>query len=87
MSYSNNYQKIKWGRKKAVIQRRDKKPRTGINIIHDVDPFQSPIDGSIIGSRRDLREHEKRHNVRQLGNDWAGSTRPANWDKVTNGRS
>ena len=87
MSYRNNYQKIKWGRKKPVMQSRQDKPKAGINIIRDVDPFQSPIDGSIIGSRRDLREHEKRHNVRQLGNDWSGSTRPPNWDRITNGRS
>ena len=88
MSYSSNYQRIKWSAEQATIQRPEKKPKPGINIIHDVEPFFSPIDGSIIGSRRDLREHEKRHNVRQLGNDWAGSTRPDNWDKVvTNGRS
>ena len=87
MSYSDNYQKIKWSAEQVTIHKYDKKLQTGFNIVRDVDPFLSPIDGSVIGGRRDLREHEKRHNVRQLGNDWAGSTRPANWDKMTNGRS
>ena len=87
MSYSDNYQNIKWSAEQVTIHKHDKKLQTGFNIVRDVDPFLSPIDGSVIGGRRDLREHEKRHNVRQLGNDWAGSTRPANWDKMTNGRS
>ncbi len=59
MSYQNNYEKIKWSRKKPLIQRQHQRPKAGLSIIRDVDPFQSPIDGSIIGSRRDLREHEK----------------------------
>ena len=87
MSYSDNYQKIKWSAEQVTIHKYDKKLQTGFNIVRDVDPFLSPIDGSVIGSRRDLREHEKRHNVRQVGNDWTGSTRPANWDTITNGRS
>ena len=35
-------------------------------------------------SRSELREHEKKHNVRQIGNDWAGSERPSNWDTMRN---
>lgn len=34
--------------------------------------FVSPIDGSQIGSTQQLREHEKRHGVRQVGNDLLG---------------
>lgn len=33
------------------------------SIISDIDPFISPIDGKIIGSRRQLNDHCKRHNV------------------------
>jgi len=29
----------------------------------DVETFKSPIDGSIISDRRQLREHNKKHNV------------------------
>lgn len=33
----------------------------------DINPFVSPIDRSEITSRSQLREHEKRHGVRQCG--------------------
>lgn len=33
----------------------------------DVSPFVSPIDRSEITSRSQLREHERRHGVRQCG--------------------
>jgi hypothetical protein len=32
--------------------------------------FISPVDGSIISSRSQLREHNKRNNVEQIGNDY-----------------
>jgi len=53
----------------------------GIMVMSDIEPFKSPIDGSIIGSRSAVREHEKAHGVRQVGNDWSGSTKPAWWDR------
>ena len=33
------------------------------NVMPDVEPFVSPIDQSVIGSRSALREHNKRHGV------------------------
>lgn len=32
-------------------------------VIKDIEPFKSPVDGSIIVGRRSLREHNKRNNV------------------------
>ena len=32
----------------------------GIEIIRDIEPYQSPIDGRVIGSRREKREDLKR---------------------------
>lgn len=32
-------------------------------IVKDVEPFRSPIDGTIISSRRQYEEHCKKHNV------------------------
>ncbi len=55
--------------------------RKSIQIIKDIEPVKSPIDGTILGSRRDIREHEKRHGVRALGNDWCGAERPKHWDQ------
>lgn len=34
-------------------------------VVDDIKPFVSPIDGSVIGSNRDLRNHNARHNVVQ----------------------
>ena len=40
------------------------RPRSaGVTILGDIEPFQSPIDGSTITSRSRMREHMARHNV------------------------
>ena len=36
---------------------------TGYYIQPDIEPFRSIIDGEVISSRRDLRNHMKKHNV------------------------
>jgi hypothetical protein len=36
---------------------------TSAAIQKDIEPFVSPIDGSVINSRRDLRDHCRRHHV------------------------
>lgn len=36
------------------------------------DSFVSPIDGTILSNKHDVREHEKKHGVVQIGNDLAG---------------
>ena len=41
----------------AAAQRRD------IAIHGDIEPFVSPIDGSVISDRKQLREHNRKHNV------------------------
>lgn len=35
----------------------------GIQVIKDIEPSVSPIDGSVIGSRSQLREHNRVHEV------------------------
>jgi len=49
------------------------------NVMSDIAEFKTQ-DGTPITSRSQLREYEKRMGVRQVGNDWTGSTRPAFWD-------
>lgn len=53
------------------------KPWTG-GVVPDIAEFRSPIDGSMIGSRPQLAEHEKRHGVKQCGelNTAADFSRP-----------
>lgn len=36
------------------------------------DSFVSPIDGTVISSQRQIKEHEKKHNVVQVGNELKG---------------
>ncbi len=38
-------------------------------VMEDIEPFVSPVDGSIISSRKDLREHNRRNNVVQYEED------------------
>jgi hypothetical protein len=35
----------------------------GVAIHGDIQPFRSPVDGSIISDRKQLEEHNKRNNV------------------------
>lgn len=44
--------------------------RSGPTVITDIqEPFVSPVDGSVITSRADLREHNVRNQVEDVGND------------------
>lgn len=49
------------------------RPDMSRHAIHgDIEPFKSYLDGSVIGSRRALREHNTRHGVvtqAELGNE------------------
>ena len=47
-------------------------PGAGVTIVQDAyskNPVVSPIDGSVIGSRTQLREHNARNEVIDVGND------------------
>lgn len=57
-------------------------PAKPVHVISDIAPFISPIDRTEISSRSALREHERRYEVRQCGNDWTGSEKPAWWDNI-----
>ena len=44
--------------------------RVGLQIIRDLaEPFQSPIDGSVISSRKERRLHNERNRCEDVGND------------------
>jgi len=52
---------------KGGVSFRDTK---NVHVISDVQPFISPIDRSLISSRSQVREHERIHGVKQVGNDF-----------------
>jgi hypothetical protein len=42
-------------------------------VVNDIQPFRLPgPDGEVIGSRKHLRDYERAHGVRQIGNDLNG---------------
>ena len=82
--YWQNYDAIKWGRQVSPPRIASVRSERAFVVMKDIDPFVSPIDGKMVGSRTSLREHERRHSVRQIGNDWSGSERPNNWDQIKN---
>ena len=47
------------------------------SVISDVQPFTSPIDGTVLSSRSQIRDHERKHQVRQCGNDYTSSEKPS----------
>lgn len=46
----------------------DRVPRV-FQIVPDIQPFVSPIDGKVVSGRAAKREHMKRHEVEEVGNE------------------
>lgn len=67
-AYRRNYLDIDWSIKAPAIEHKAQTTSgRGPTFVPDIKEFVSPIDGTVIGSRSALREHEKRHGVRQCG--------------------
>jgi len=43
--------------------------KVGINVIHDIEPYQSMVDGSMIRSRSHHRDHLRAHGCIEVGNE------------------
>ena len=86
MSYLNNYDTIDWSKGKDYVLKKSNRRSKSLQVMADIEEFVSPVDKSVIGSRSGLRNHERRHGIRQIGNDWSGSERtssakPDNWQQ------
>ena len=57
--------------------------RTGsVQVMRDMGEYTSPIDGTRIGSRSEHRDHVRRHDVVEMGNERIGSMeRPQHSDR------
>ena len=42
---------------------------TPTNVMADMKEYQSPLDGSVVRSRKHHRDHMKRHDVIEVGNE------------------
>jgi hypothetical protein len=77
-AYRENFTGIDWSGARRARKATAEKQNSHV-ILHDIEPFQT-IEGEVITSRSSLREYEKRKGVRQCGNDWTSSEKPAGWD-------
>ena len=83
MSYNKNYDTIQWGKSNYKFATATKRTKSH-QVMGDIQEFVSPIDKTVIGSRSQIKEHERKHNVRQVGNDYASSTKPKFWNNMIN---
>lgn len=79
-AYRDGYAAIKWSPPRETENRTTEKGPSGPFFMPDIQPFVSPLDYSVISSRSALREHERKHGVRQVGElksaqDFAGESR------------
>lgn len=49
---------------------------TPLYVIEDMKPYKSPLDGSMITTRTQHREHIKRHGVVEVGNEKLPERKP-----------
>ena len=85
MSYRDNYDNIDWTKSNYKVVKAKKRTKSH-QVMGDIQEFVSPIDKSVISSRSQVREHERKHNVRQSGNDYTSSTKPKFWDNMINNK-
>jgi len=86
MSYLKNFDTIDWTGGEDYALKNSRRRSKSLQVMSDIEEFVSPVDKSVISSRSGLRNHERRHGIRQIGNDWAGkaetsSAKPANWQQ------
>ena len=86
MSYLKNFDTINWAGGEEYVSKNSRRRTKSLQVMSDIEEFVSPVDKSVIGSRSGLRDHERRHGIRQIGNDWSGtertsSAKPDNWQQ------
>lgn len=59
-----------------VREELDKHTKTGHQIMLDIQPYKSMVDGSMITSRSKHREHLRQHNCIEIGNEKMQNTPP-----------
>lgn len=53
----------------VTIDQREVQNDAGFFVIPDCQPFQSMVDGTIINSKSQYRDHLRQHNAVEVGND------------------
>jgi len=47
----------------------ESEPQVDYHVMPDIQPYQSMVDGTMIGSRAQHREHLRRHGLKEIGNE------------------
>ena len=69
-AYRDGYDLIDWKPLKSTASRETREQRAaGPYFIPDIAPYRSPIDGSVVGGRRQHRDHMRAHGVIEVGNE------------------
>lgn len=50
--------------------------KSGIQVIKDIEPYRSVIDRSVIGGRKQHRDHLRAHGCIEVGNEFGKSRQP-----------
>lgn len=50
-------------------RKRKGEDRIGLQIVKDIDPYKSVVDGSVIGGRKQHRDHLRARGLVEVGND------------------
>ena len=64
-----------------LVEKAQAAREAAFSFVPDIQPFVTQ-DGVEITSRSALRAYEERNGVKQCGNDWTGSEKPAWWDSA-----
>lgn len=87
-AYAENYQLIDWSDFRPSIPAKVEQPKGNATyFMPDLAEFTSPINYERITSRSQLREHERRHGVRQVGSDLKPHEFSANKPTTVNERA
>jgi hypothetical protein len=70
----HNAPKIPWfaeesARNVAAMKAGAGPERSGVSVMRDIGEYKSPLDGSMITSRSQHRDHMQRHGVIEVGNE------------------
>ncbi len=66
-AYRDNFAGIEWTPFASRPKEAAEPTTRGPHFMPDIKEFVSPLDFSVISSRSQLREHERKHDVRQCG--------------------
>lgn len=75
-AYRENYAAIEWKPIPEWRKRRTETERRGLHVVPDIKPYVSPLDGSVVGGRRQHRDHMRAHGVVEVGTEKPKPNRP-----------